>query len=172
MRERNVRQNGQMRKHGRDTPRGGRRQLRRVRSCVCQRRPSRRRSHVRGLRGKRRYRGKTCARDKISLYARRKIRLLPARLRDRVYICGITGCWLWSGKRNSGNGYSKVRHDGRIWMVHRLVYTLLVGLIPKGLLLDHKCRRRACCNPKHLEPVTSAENTRRGEAVMFRSKRG
>jgi hypothetical protein len=29
-------------------------------------------------------------------------------------------------------------------------------------ILDHLCRNRWCCNPAHLEPVTSAENVRRG----------
>jgi hypothetical protein len=28
--------------------------------------------------------------------------------------------------------------------------------------LDHLCRNRRCCNPDHLEPVTSDENKRRG----------
>jgi hypothetical protein len=31
-----------------------------------------------------------------------------------------------------------------------------------GLDLDHLCRVRHCVNPAHLEPVTRAENLRRG----------
>lgn len=34
--------------------------------------------------------------------------------------------------------------------------------MPEGLELDHLCRVRCCCNPSHLEPVTRAENIRRG----------
>jgi hypothetical protein len=52
-------------------------------------------------------------------------------------------------------------------MFHRVVYVLLVGEIPEGLILDHKCRVRWCCNPEHLEPVTVQVNTIRGEAVLF-----
>jgi hypothetical protein len=37
-----------------------------------------------------------------------------------------------------------------------------VGEIPEGMQIDHLCRVRNCVNPDHLEPVTSAENTRRG----------
>lgn len=72
------------------------------------------------------------------------------------------GCWEWTGDRRPG-GY------GRIWFgrkrvetSHRYVYTELVGPIPEGLVLDHLCRNRICCNPAHLEPVSPAENNLRG----------
>jgi len=79
-----------------------------------------------------------------------------------------THCWVWAGRWNSGNGYSKVCWKGKAWVVHRLVYTLMLGEIPQGLVLDHLCRRRYCCNPLHQEPVTVAVNTARGLAVLFR----
>ncbi len=87
-------------------------------------------------------------------------------IKDRI-IPQDSGCWHWEGRWNSGNGYSKVSYEGKAWMVHRLVYTLMVGPIPEGLVLDHKCRNRACCNPDHLEPVTYKINTERGEAVLY-----
>jgi hypothetical protein len=38
------------------------------------------------------------------------------------------------------------------------------GPVPEGLVLDHKCRVRICCNPEHLEAITNEENVRRGLA--------
>lgn len=70
-------------------------------------------------------------------------------------------CWLWT-KSLTNTGYGMVSHDGKQWLVHRLMYTLAVGPIPKGLELDHLCRNPACCNPEHLEAVTHTENCRRG----------
>ena len=69
--------------------------------------------------------------------------------------------------RLNRNGYGRVCFNGREPVVHRLVYELLVGMIPTEYVLDHLCRNRRCCNPEHLEPVTMRENTIRGEAVLY-----
>lgn len=96
-------------------------------------------------------------------------RIIPVsqRLEPRINICELTECWLWAGQQNR-NGYGRIKVQGRWLMVHRLVYELHIGPIGEGLVLDHLCRNRLCCNPKHLEPVTSRENTLRGEAKLFR----
>jgi hypothetical protein len=83
-----------------------------------------------------------------------------------------SGCWLWTGWTDrKGYGRFTVRKPGPRSAralsggipAHRVAY-LLSGLeIPPGLQLDHLCRVRPCCNPAHLEPVTSAENSRRGQ---------
>lgn len=70
-------------------------------------------------------------------------------------------CWIWQGA-TTRNGYGMVQVDGRRWMAHRYAYTALVGPVQPQLDLDHLCRRRACVNPDHLEPVTRSENLRRG----------
>lgn len=72
-----------------------------------------------------------------------------------------SGCWLWAGSVNK-DGYASLTLGGRTVIVHRLSYIQHKGDIPSGLELDHKCRVRCCVNPAHLEPVTHAENVRRG----------
>nr|WP_245214379.1 HNH endonuclease signature motif containing protein [Pararoseomonas indoligenes] len=73
---------------------------------------------------------------------------------------------MWTGRTNR-NGYGRAWHGGAEPVAHRAVYEELVGAIPTGLILDHLCRWRRCCNPGHVEPVTPRENVLRGEAILF-----
>lgn len=79
-------------------------------------------------------------------------------------------CLLWIGKSNTGNGYGKVSWQGRDLVVHRVVYQIFNGPVDPRLLLDHRCMRRACCQPLHLEPVSTKVNTHRGRAVLYRKR--
>ena len=72
-----------------------------------------------------------------------------------------SGCWLWD-RAISQTGYGNICVDGKYRGAHRVVYEALVGPIPEGLHLDHRCRVRACVNPNHLEPVSQRENSLRG----------
>jgi len=64
------------------------------------------------------------------------------------------------------NGYGRARWDGRRFRpAHVVAWELCRAPVPAGLQIDHLCRNRACINPNHLEPVTSRENTLRGEGI-------
>lgn len=75
---------------------------------------------------------------------------------------GLGPCWLFTGQWSDGKGFKKVKFDCETLYVHRAMFEVLVGPVPESLVLDHLCRQRACCNPCHLEPVTMAVNTERG----------
>lgn len=96
---------------------------------------------------------------------------LPENLQARI-VLGPGGCWLWIGELNrNGYGTFLVRPQPGIRkrkMAHIEVYVALKGEYDRSLLLDHGCRVRNCCNPEHLEPVTTQVNTLRGEAVLFK----
>jgi HNH endonuclease len=80
-----------------------------------------------------------------------------------------TPCWLWPGGLSGGYGHVTYRVGGerKDAKLHVLVYELLVEPVEPGLLLDHRCRRRTCCNPEHLEPVTNRTNVIRGVHGRF-----
>ena len=85
-------------------------------------------------------------------------------LKDKILI--DDGCWEWDGKKDSG-GYGRVHLNGKKSQAHRVVYELLVGPIPDGLLLDHLCRNRICVRPDHLDPVTAWDNIWRSKDPAY-----
>ncbi len=78
-------------------------------------------------------------------------------------------CWLFAGAINS-SGYGVIWPNHRkSQLAHRVIYEHVVGLVPKGLHLDHLCRNRACINPAHLEPVTPRVNILRGDGLAAKN---
>lgn len=73
-------------------------------------------------------------------------------------------CEVWVGATNS-KGYGIATISGHQELAHRVAYEAEYGPIPDGYVLDHLCRVRNCVRPEHLEPVTQAENTRRGRTA-------
>lgn len=99
---------------------------------------------------------------------------LPVRVVDRPALMwaklDIADCWLFTGSRNDF-GYGHFWNGEKLVMAHRWTYEYLVGPIPEGLELDHLCRPPPCCNPDHLEPVSTAENNRRSGSATARNAR-
>lgn len=85
-------------------------------------------------------------------------------LLSRINFRGPNGCWEWTGGKSRGYGKFHA-HTGR-WTnnqsTHIILYEMRNGAVPVGKVLDHLCRNVACCNPAHLEAVTTRENTMRG----------
>jgi hypothetical protein len=67
------------------------------------------------------------------------------------------GCLLWSGSTTTG-GYGQYRYRGRLWLAHRLAWTLCRTAIPAGMIVRHLCNRPACVLPAHLALGTQVEN--------------
>lgn len=87
---------------------------------------------------------------------------LPEFIQSKIHPTPESGCWIWTGW-TSIDGYGRVFFVGKYHMAHRFVYELSrMSLIKPGMALDHLCRVRCCVNPAHLEQVTLAENTMRG----------
>ncbi|WRS30617.1 tyrosine-type recombinase/integrase [Actinomycetaceae bacterium MB13-C1-2] len=90
---------------------------------------------------------------------------LPQRLMSSVQLTE-GGCWEWQKVKNQ-TGYGQLwvgsRSDGtrKLRLAHVVAYETFRGAIPDGLVLDHLCENKACINPTHLEPVTSAQNFQR-----------
>lgn len=99
-----------------------------------------------------------------------KPRPIKERIESRRVVDTITGCWNWP-TLDKITGYGRMRigsvsdFSRRVGYAHIISYETHVGAVPDGTELDHLCRNRACCNPKHLEPVTHRENSLRGATI-------
>ena len=110
----------------------------------------------------------------------KSIRIVPKPQDARLEAIG--DCWEWIGCLNGkqdhdpksaigGRGYGRVswtppkENVARSCQIHRVMFTIFV-CDPGDKLLDHLCRRRACCNPLHLERTNHSINAIRSARVQ------
>jgi hypothetical protein len=67
------------------------------------------------------------------------------------------GCFICISHKNQV-GYPQIKHLGKYIRLHRLVYQVLHGPIPEGILVMHTCDNPLCINPLHLTLGTHADN--------------
>lgn len=96
---------------------------------------------------------------------------LSARIEANSFPIPVTGCVVWTGKIDpKGYGMLYVRAKKTV-LAHRAVFEIANGAIDDSLVIDHLCRVRCCINPLHMEQVTLAENTRRGDGICSINRR-
>lgn len=80
-----------------------------------------------------------------------------ARFWSKVDKRAAAECWNWTGT-DGGQGYGKISIRGHQIRAHRLSLVLHGVSIGEGMVVDHKCRNRACVNPDHLRVVDAKTN--------------
>lgn len=82
---------------------------------------------------------------------------IEQRLMRYVSKCASTGCWNWTGHKNSC-GYGSITISGKSILAHRVSYQVFVEEIKEGYVICHKCDNPSCINPDHLFQGTLQDN--------------
>jgi HNH endonuclease len=88
----------------------------------------------------------------------------------KINVNEITGCWEWAGHVRA-DGYAQTTAGGRKDYVHRIAWRAVHGPIAPGSVIDHLCKVRHCCNPKHMEAVPQSVNVQRGNLPALTAAR-
>lgn len=66
-------------------------------------------------------------------------------------------CWNWTGTMTA-SGYGLFSVKGAQVRAHRFAWEMLVGEIPDGIEIDHRCMNKRCVNPSHLRHASHKQN--------------
>lgn len=76
-------------------------------------------------------------------------------------------CWEWTGSRKWSGPLGEKWHGqwrnsaGGIELAHRAAWRLMIGSIPEGMFVLHKCDNPICVNPAHMFLGTQKDNLKR-----------
>jgi hypothetical protein len=103
-----------------------------------------------------RYCGQACFKDTLRFTDERALEVMWSRVNRN----GPNGCWLYKGKANIRGYPTMVWRKERKLLVHRFIYQLAHGNLPKGrsVLCLHRCDNPGCVNPGHIFLGDDADN--------------
>lgn len=70
-----------------------------------------------------------------------------------------TRCHLWTGFCNKA-GYGRYRYKGEYKLVHRMIFELKHGKLPKSVCVLHRCDNPPCLRDEHLFKGSKKMNTK------------
>ncbi len=79
-------------------------------------------------------------------------------------------CHIWQGYLDK-DGYGSFYFRKKLRRAHRVAYFMVVGDIPKGMVVDHICNNRPCVNPSHLRLLTPKANSLDSRSIPAQNAR-
>jgi hypothetical protein len=86
-----------------------------------------------------------------------RAQLVTDRFWSKVEKIPFHECWEWVGAR-CDKGYGRIDRSGILERAHRVAYEILVGDIPAGQHVLHRCDNPGCVRPDHLFLGSNARN--------------
>lgn len=97
-----------------------------------------------------------------------------ANRKELVFATTNTDCLVPTSHKLNQDGYFRKRvwFKGalKLMMYHRYIWIKENGDIPDGYEIDHVCRNRACCNPKHLQLLSNKEHKVKTNKERYRKR--
>lgn len=83
----------------------------------------------------------------------------PNKSKSIQYIIN-NNCWECISHYKNKDGYHNINRTNKKMLVHRYVYIIYKGDIPKNKVVMHNCDNPSCINPEHLRLGTQKANIR------------
>jgi hypothetical protein len=84
--------------------------------------------------------------------------IVSERFKPLQYYINEHGCFECISHSKNEKGYISMKINNKQTKIHRHIYESLIGKIPKGLIIMHKCDNPACLNVDHYQVGTIKEN--------------